>query len=159
MCTLALSLAVLSALWPSAIVWATPRLLDFRPFLPVPDEPFNCADHDGGTNTEFLIIGAGLSGLAAAHFLHAQTVNCTMKILEANSLPGGRVQTYQSGPFRGMERGAGWVHDYQNHPMLAVAHWAGIRTRFVGGNSSYIGGDEIRIFDGSEEVRIVVLRI
>ncbi|KZV92044.1 hypothetical protein EXIGLDRAFT_693084 [Exidia glandulosa HHB12029] len=133
---------------------AGPRLLNFRPFMPVPDVPHDCT-HDrrhSDAAADFLILGAGMSGLAAAHYLHAQTVNCTIRILEATALPGGRVHTHHSGPFKGIEKGAGWIHDYQNHPMLAVAHWAGIRTQFVGGNSSYIGGENIRVFDGNEEL-------
>lgn len=152
--SLARALPALVALWQATHVLAVPRLLNFRPFMPVPDEPWDCShDRRHGGAADFLILGAGLSGLAAAHFLHAQTVNCTIRILEASEYPGGRVHTHESGPFRGMEKGAGWIHDYQNHPMLAVAHWAGIRTQFVGGNSSYIGGDHIRVFDGNEEVR------
>jgi protoporphyrinogen oxidase len=41
------------------------------------------------------IIGAGLSGLAAAYYLRKSAPNLEIEIIEQNSLPGGRLQTFE----------------------------------------------------------------
>jgi hypothetical protein len=123
--------------WPAALVAlavaavdARPKLLPFAPFTQsedlttyaCPSRPVNATDN----YVDFLILGAGLSGLGAAHYLHSHTHNCSIRIIEAQDRPGGRVKTLDKGPFAGMEIGAGWIHEYKGNPMLAVADANGI---------------------------------
>jgi protoporphyrinogen oxidase len=70
-----------------------------------------------------------MSGLGAAHYLHAHTNGCTIRVIEARDVPGGRVRTLEEGAFAGMEIGAGWIHEYRGNPMLAVADANGIYTK------------------------------
>lgn len=44
---------------------------------------------------EIIIVGAGLSGLSAAHFLHASAPDLDILILEQDSRPGGAVRSFQ----------------------------------------------------------------
>ncbi|EIN10068.1 hypothetical protein PUNSTDRAFT_52155 [Punctularia strigosozonata HHB-11173 SS5] len=136
------------------LISAKPRLLPFKPFTDTRLPPYVCnaSTHDvaddGAARADFLVVGAGMSGLAAAHYLYAHTEACTIRVLEARSVPGGRVRTTTDGPFTNMEIGAGWIHEYMGNPMLAVAHAMRIRTKWVGGDSSYVGGEEkIQIYD------------
>ena len=112
---------------------------------------FTCSpvNHPDG----FLIIGAGISGLAAAHYLHAFTKNCPVTVLEADSVPGGRIRTIRDGgAFDGCEAGAGWIHGEHENPLVALSEILALPTKWVGGDSSYIGGDNIQLFDGKEKV-------
>jgi hypothetical protein len=109
---------------------ARPPQLPFAPFTsdglaPVSCPPRAANDHDA----DFLILGAGVAGLGAAHYLHAHTSGCTIRVLEARHVPGGRVRTLEEGPFAGMEIGAGWIHEYKGNPMLAVADANGLYTK------------------------------
>ena len=44
---------------------------------------------------EIIIIGAGLSGLSSAHFLHQGAPDLDILILEQDSRPGGAVRSFQ----------------------------------------------------------------
>lgn len=51
------------------------------------------------TTHEVIIIGAGLSGLSAAHFLHKMNPELDVVILEKSSRPGGAVQSFKQDGF------------------------------------------------------------
>jgi hypothetical protein len=122
--------SILVALSSLSIVLAHSPLLPFPPFIPEGLAPVSCpprASHDH--DADFLILGAGMSGLGAAHYLHTHTQGCTIRILEARDVPGGRVRTLETGPFAGMEVGAGWIHEYKGNPVLAVAEASGVSTK------------------------------
>jgi monoamine oxidase len=91
-----------------------------------------------------IIIGAGPAGLSAAKTLLDS--NCqNFVILEARDRIGGRVATNRN---LSIELGAGWIHGTNiGNPVVRIAEQNNIATVFVGGDSSYIGGDHaIRLF-------------
>jgi len=55
---------------------------------------------------EVLVIGAGISGLTAAHTL--QKAGCAVRVLDANNYPGGRLFTVDWEGFR-VDGGAKFV--------------------------------------------------
>ncbi len=50
---------------------------------------------------DVIIIGAGLSGLSTAHFLHKATQDLSVKIVEKSQRSGGAVQTFNQSGFQG----------------------------------------------------------
>lgn len=78
------------------------------------------------TNTKnVLIIGAGISGLAAAKKLKDKGYNVT--VLEAQPKVGGRLATNRSLgiPF---DEGASWIHGTNGNPITTLAQQAGMTT-------------------------------
>lgn len=71
------------------------------------------ATHDYDT----IIIGAGVSGLTAAHHLH----NAQQKVLiiEAKNRLGGRVYTSYDWGFA-TDLGASWIHAIENNPLMPL---------------------------------------
>ena len=65
-----------------------------------------------------VVVGAGVSGLAAARHLRAQGVPVTL--IEAADRIGGRAYTV---PFAGapFDHGAAWLHDAERNPLAAMA--------------------------------------
>jgi len=50
---------------------------------------------------EVVIVGGGLSGLSAAHFMRTLTPGRTVLVIEKSARPGGAVQTFKEGGFQG----------------------------------------------------------
>ena len=66
-----------------------------------------------------IIIGGGISGLAAAsHLTAAGTVD--FKLLEARNRLGGRIVTFQIGGIKA-ELGANWIHGILGNPLYELA--------------------------------------
>lgn len=72
-----------------------------------------------------LIIGAGISGLAAAKMLRDHGYNPL--ILEAQDRVGGRLRTNRSLGIA-FDEGASWIHGIEGNPITALAQQAGMNT-------------------------------
>lgn len=78
-----------------------------------------------GAGIKVLVIGAGISGLAAAQKLKQQQFE--VKVLEARDRIGGRIHTLRDGgiPF---DTGASWIHGTRRNPLTKLAQDAGAAT-------------------------------
>jgi len=72
-----------------------------------------------------IVIGAGISGLAAAHKL--QQKGFTVLVLEAQDKIGGRICTDRSLGFP-FDKGASWIHGIKKNPITSLAKDAGIES-------------------------------
>ncbi|KAK3604270.1 hypothetical protein CHS0354_002078 [Potamilus streckersoni] len=72
-----------------------------------------------------IVVGAGISGLAAAQKLKQNGFNVT--VLEAQEKVGGRMRTNRSLGVA-FDEGAGWIHTPVGNPITSLAKSAGIQT-------------------------------
>jgi len=80
-----------------------------------------------GTNqAKVLIIGAGISGLAAAKELNSQGIQSI--VLEGRSRIGGRVYTDRSLNNLPLDLGASWIHGIDQNPIYQLAQTENINT-------------------------------
>lgn len=76
--------------------------------------------------TQVLIIGAGIAGLAAARELKAKGISAT--ILEGRPRIGGRVYSDRSLNNLPLDIGASWIHGIDNNPIYKLAQSGNIKT-------------------------------
>lgn len=69
---------------------------------------------------DIIIIGAGISGLAAAKSLKNQGYN--VKIIEARNRIGGRLWTSHKWQDMPIDLGASWIHGVNNNPITEIAN-------------------------------------
>ena len=106
-----------------------------------------------------LVIGAGISGLAAAKKL--QDKGYTVIVLEAQDKVGGRMRTNRSlGP--AFDEGASWIHGIDGNPITALAQQASMTTfeTLDESRKSYDVGGVLRsatTFDDAEEELYTIL--
>ncbi|MFN8032410.1 MAG: FAD-dependent oxidoreductase [Mycobacterium sp.] len=86
-----------------------------------------------GSDADVIVIGAGISGLAAARHLadHGQSV----VILEARNRIGGRIWTSTTWAGAPMDLGASWIHGIDGNPIYQLAQQAGVKTVVTDGDS------------------------
>ncbi|MBA4302588.1 MAG: amine oxidase [Sphingobacteriaceae bacterium] len=78
-----------------------------------------------GAGKKVLVIGAGISGLAAAQKLKQQQFEVT--VLEARDRIGGRIHTLRDGGIN-FDAGASWIHGTRRNPLSQLAQDAGAAT-------------------------------
>jgi len=82
--------------------------------------------HAGGNVRKVLVIGAGISGLAAAKEL--VDAGCEVTVLEARSRLGGRIWTSNQWNKIPLDMGASWIHGTVGNPITQLARLAGAKT-------------------------------
>jgi monoamine oxidase len=77
------------------------------------------------TDTDVIVIGAGVAGLGAATALHDRGIPCV--VLEASRRIGGRAWTAHPPELDGawFEMGAIWLHWAERNPLVSIARTAG----------------------------------
>ncbi|MFO0612636.1 MAG: FAD-dependent oxidoreductase [Polyangiaceae bacterium] len=81
------------------------------------------ASSAASSQADVIVLGAGVSGLAAAHDLAAAGVRVV--VLEARDRIGGRLHTDHSWATAPIEHGASWIHGHAGNPVTALARAAG----------------------------------
>lgn len=86
------------------------------------------AEEHQGAGKSVLVIGAGISGLAAAKKLKEKGFSVT--VLEAQDRVGGRLRSNRSLGIA-FDEGASWIHGIDNNPITDLAQKAGMSTFFT----------------------------
>lgn len=72
------------------------------------------------SESDIIIIGAGLSGLATAAFIEQQAPGLSCVILEARDRTGGRIHTLRDAAAASLEMGATWLNPQHRHLMTLL---------------------------------------
>ena len=78
------------------------------------------------TNSEIIVIGAGISGLSAARKLREQGYDVI--VIEARSRIGGRVWTSREWADAPLDLGASWIHGVKGNPITSIVKDNNIKT-------------------------------
>jgi len=88
----------------------------------------NEGDGQKANGKTIIVVGAGISGLAAAKKLKENGFNVI--VLEAQSKVGGRLKTNRSLGVA-FDEGASWIHGTAGNPIASLAQQAGMNTAFT----------------------------
>ena len=104
------------------------------------------AGDPGDSSADVLVVGAGVSGLAAAR--HLADNGRRVKILERRDRIGGRVWTSTVWPDTPVDMGASWIHGIDGNPVYEMAQQIKAQTVVT-------DGDDITYYlpDGAETTR------
>jgi monoamine oxidase len=80
----------------------------------------------GEPEWDVVVIGSGMSGLAAAHALHKADLK--VLVLEARDRTGGRIWSKKLSNGQVVDLGAAWIHDSEVNPLYKVAKKLGLET-------------------------------
>lgn len=122
-------------------------------FLVAPFVFASCEDTPVGESKSVIVVGAGISGLAAAKKL--QDNGFIVTVLEAQEKVGGRLRTNRSLGIA-FDEGASWIHGTDGNPITDLAAEAGMTSFFTDDDSrkSYDIGGIVRssaIYDEAED--------
>ena len=100
-------------------------------------------DDDNPNNKTVIIVGAGISGLAAAKKLNEKGLRVI--VLESKDKVGGRLKTNRSLGIA-FDEGASWIHGTNGNPISLLANQSGMTTEFTDDSSriSYDMGGVLR---------------
>lgn len=97
-------------------------------------------------HTKVIVVGAGISGISAAHYLAKQHI--PLLVLEARNRIGGRINTvYPWGP--GLDLGASWIHGIEHNPIAELSkqlHLTIVPT-YYGDNTPYTRFNSYLFYD------------
>ena len=106
-------------------------LASFPVFLVAPTILANsCSNNDDAEANDktVIVVGAGISGLAAAKKLKENGFNVI--VLESQEKVGGRLRTNRSLGV-GFDEGASWIHGINGNPVTTLAQQAGMQTFYT----------------------------
>ncbi len=95
-------------------------------------------------SVKVVVIGAGISGLAAARYLKDRGAEVT--VVEAQNRIGGRIWTDRSQGFP-FDKGASWIHGPNGNPITPIASQAGAATFLTNDESVKIYNTSGVLFD------------
>jgi monoamine oxidase len=81
------------------------------------------------TETDVIVIGAGVAGLSAAHDLAAG--GRKVVVLEARDRIGGRLWTNRSWKGMNLDMGASWIHGAKGNPVTDIAKQLSLETKMT----------------------------
>lgn len=81
----------------------------------------------GEPEWDVIVIGSGMSGLAAAHTLHEAELK--VLVLEARDRTGGRIWSKKLSNGQVVDLGASWIHDSEVNPLYTIAKKLGLETK------------------------------
>lgn len=93
-----------------------------------------------GYDTDFIIIGAGAAGIAAAQMLSG--LGHSIVVLEARDRIGGRAWTSTEALGLPWDRGAQWLHNGRDNPLLSLARRAGSDPIWSDFGNMQVSGDD-----------------
>lgn len=103
-----------------------------------------------------LVIGAGISGLAAAQALQAAVHEVV--VIEARDRVGGRIWTSTRWPEIPLDLGASWIHGVKGNPLTKLADDLQARRLMMSYDSALLYDTSGKLFDDAAQKRLEILR-